>query len=86
MIVNKPHALYYNGELIGIITNPDPYGRVDQIADALSPDEGAADIRWLPTAHDYEDFDLDDVDTAWSMVTDALTILGAPETIKSEDD
>ncbi len=25
-IINLPHAIYCNGELIGIITNPDPIG------------------------------------------------------------
>jgi hypothetical protein len=37
-IINNPHALYFNGELIGIITNPDPAGDLYQIAEALSPD------------------------------------------------
>jgi len=41
-IINKPHALYYNGELIGIITNPDPFGNIHDLCNALSPDEGLA--------------------------------------------
>ena len=45
MIINQPHALYYNGELIGIITNPDPHGNIMTICEGLSPDEGLADIR-----------------------------------------
>ena len=39
-IINNPHALYYNGELIGIITNPDPFpGGIEDIIDSLSPEE-----------------------------------------------
>lgn len=49
MIINRPHALYYNGELIGIIINPDPYGGMAEICDNLSPCEGAADAVTIPT-------------------------------------
>lgn len=36
-IVNKPQALYYNGELIGIITNADPLpGGLNTIIEALN--------------------------------------------------
>jgi hypothetical protein len=38
-IINNPHAIYFNGELIGVITNPDPVGNLFQIAEALSPDD-----------------------------------------------
>jgi hypothetical protein len=44
-IIKKPHGLYYNGELIGIITNPDPHGDLQSICYDLSPDEGVADVR-----------------------------------------
>ena len=37
-IINNPHAIYFNGELIGIITNPDPAGDLFSISEALSPD------------------------------------------------
>lgn len=48
-ILNRPHALYYNGELIGIITNPDPYpGGIADICDQLSPNEGLADAVTIP--------------------------------------
>jgi hypothetical protein len=37
VIINNAHALYANGELIGIIANPDPVpGGIDGILDALS--------------------------------------------------
>jgi hypothetical protein len=42
-IVKKPHGIYYNGELIGIITNPDPHGDIGSICNYLSPNEGLAD-------------------------------------------
>lgn len=44
-IINNPHALYYNGELIGIITNPDPHGSICSIVESLSPDGGLAEAR-----------------------------------------
>ncbi len=44
-IINQPHGLYYNGELIGIITNPDPCGDLCSICNDISPDEGLADTR-----------------------------------------
>ena len=43
-IIKNPVGLYYNGELIGIITNPDHY---PDICEALSPDNGLADTRPL---------------------------------------
>lgn len=47
-MINNPHALYYNGELIGIITNPDPFGNMGDLVDTLSPDQGAADAITIP--------------------------------------
>ena len=47
-ILNHPQGLYYNGELIGIITNPDPFGDSYEICEALSPDEGLAQLLPLP--------------------------------------
>ena len=44
-IINNPHGLYFNGELIGVITNPDPIGGIESICEYLSPDEGLADTR-----------------------------------------
>jgi hypothetical protein len=41
-IVNRPHALYYDGELIGIITNADPHSNIEDLCECISPDEGAA--------------------------------------------
>ena len=36
-IINRAHALYCNGELIGIITNPDPYtGGITDIVQNLA--------------------------------------------------
>ena len=35
--LNKPHALYYNGELVAVVTNPDPFcGGVDGLVNALN--------------------------------------------------
>lgn len=51
-MINNPHALYYNGELIGIITNPDPYpGGIADICDQLSPNEGLADAVTIPVKY-----------------------------------
>lgn len=70
-IINKPHGLYYNGELIGIITNIDPFGKLGELCDALSPDEGLASV--LPLEHKA---DKADFATGLDMVLDCL-----PETI-----
>lgn len=42
------YALYYDGKLIGFITDPTPYGRIEDICDMLSPDEGLCDARLVP--------------------------------------
>jgi hypothetical protein len=44
-IINNPHALYYNGELIGVITNPDPVGNIEEIIERLSPHADLSDAR-----------------------------------------
>lgn len=41
--VSEPHALYYDGHLLGIITNPVQYGTVGDLCNAISPNEGLAD-------------------------------------------
>ena len=69
-MINNPHALYYNGELIGIITNPDPHGNINTICECLSPDDGLADAR--PIDH-----------AALASIVDKLEI---PETIPLETD
>lgn len=46
-IINNPQAIYYNGELIGVVTNPDPHGNINTIAEALSPDEGLCEMRGM---------------------------------------
>jgi hypothetical protein len=69
VLINRPHSLYYNGELIGIITNPDPYGHVADICEALSPDQGMADAVSIPTASRLNSI-------AWGYFTQAVEKLG----------
>lgn len=73
MKVHNPHALYYNGELIGIITNPGVYSDMLAICDALSPDEGAADAIGL--VHNMGSTG------AWAKIAQGLEELGVTETI-----
>ena len=49
-IINNPQAIYYNGELIGIVTNPDPHGNLNTICEALSPNEGLCEMRDMSAA------------------------------------
>jgi len=35
-MINRPHALYCNGEIIGVISNPDPFGSIDDIVNGLN--------------------------------------------------
>lgn len=70
-IVKNPVALYYNGELIGIITNPDPHGSINSIVDALSPDGGLCDVRPL---------------NATQQIKELLDTLNIPETIPVDDE
>ena len=51
-IINHPKALYYNGELIGIITNADPYGQAQDIVDKLSPDDELCEVRSMHPSSD----------------------------------
>lgn len=77
-MIHKPHAIYYNGELIGIILNPDPYGNISSICDGLSPDEGLADAVEIPrTMGNVEE---------WSALERAMDALGVTETIDVEQD
>lgn len=73
-MLNRPHALYYNGELIAIITNPDPFGNAHQIADQLSPDEGAATVVSIP--YNMGNLEL------WGAFANAITALEIAETIE----
>lgn len=77
-MINRPHALYYNGELIGIITNPDPFGTMADICDALSPDEGMADAVTIP----HNMGNLDD----WAKFAQGVVALGVAETIELDGD
>lgn len=52
MIISHPHALYVNGELVGIITNPDPFpGGLSAVLDALNDAHlhGVTDAVTIPT-------------------------------------
>jgi len=51
-IINRPNALYYNGELIGIITNVDPYGRIDDIVNKLNNHEKLCEARSMHVSSD----------------------------------
>ncbi len=52
-IINKPVGLYYNGELVGVITNPDPIGSIEEICGLISPNEGLCDTRPLDDHCDH---------------------------------
>lgn len=52
-IINKPVGLYYNGELVGVITNPDPIGSIEEICGLISPNEGLCDTRPLDDPCDH---------------------------------
>jgi hypothetical protein len=41
----KAHALYYAGDLVGIITHPENHSDIHKIAEMLSPDEGLTSWR-----------------------------------------
>lgn len=76
-MINNPHALYYNGELVGIITNPDPIGDMFEICDLLSPDEGLAGAVTIPTSGNSEQ---------WAAVVQALQNMEVSETIDMPSD
>lgn len=44
-IINRPHAIYCNGELVGIITNPDPIGNPTYIEVLLGDDGDNIELR-----------------------------------------
>ena len=73
-MLNRPHALYYNGELIGIITNPDPFGSADEISDALNSDGGDAKVVPIPN----------DLGTLkhWKLLFKSLESLKVPEVLE----
>ena len=77
-MINRPHALYYNGELIGIILNPDPHGDISTICDALSPDEGLADAVTIPNNMGNME--------EWGQLANALVALEIKETIDRPSD
>lgn len=76
-IINRPHALYYNGELIGIVTNPDPHGDISSICEGLSPDEGLADAVTIPTRGGKHP-------ELWEQFKDLITALGVATTVELE--
>lgn len=42
-------ALYYDGKLIGVITDTSPYGGdISDLCNAISPNEGACDAHEVP--------------------------------------
>jgi hypothetical protein len=81
-LVNNPHALYYNGELIGVVTNPDPHGNIQTIVNGLSPDEGLAEARPLPRTMGASPANIETSRyLAWLFAA-----LGVPATIPVEDE
>ena len=54
-IVNHPKALYYNGELIGVITNADPYGSAQDIVDKLNADDELCEVRSMHPSRDLSE-------------------------------
>lgn len=80
-IINNPHALYCNGELIGVILNPDPVcGGAGGILEALNDTEpdSVYDMVTIPiNNHFYE----------WGMMRSALQALKVQsEIVPSERD
>ncbi len=82
-MINRPHALYHNGELIGIITNPDPFpGGIASIVEALdleaNADPNCTDAVTIP----HNMGNLDD----WAKFAQGVVALGVTETIEVERD
>ena len=84
-MINRPHALYHNGELIGIITNPDPFpGGIASIVEALdlkantdleaNADPDYTDAVTIP----HNMGNLDD----WAKFAQGVVALGVAETIE----
>lgn len=88
-MINRPHALYYNGELVAIVLNPDPYpGGIAEICDQLSPYEGLADAITIPTEgaplqDPDQKGDVYDPSFLWFEIRCALRQLHVAETIES---
>lgn len=75
MLINKPHALYCNGELIGIITNPDPIG-IHTLFDLLNNDDEHSDkIDLVTMPHDP---------LKWVKICEALYQAGVKDEIVQE--
>jgi hypothetical protein len=87
-MINRPAALYYNGELIAIVTNPDPYpGGIVSIGEYLSPDEGLAEWRDLPADGELRVGDtVTHAKDEWQRIVHAMHFLGVEETIEPECD
>ena len=69
MIINNPHALYVNGEFVGIITNPDPVpGGMDEILNTLSYEHPntSFDAVTIPTTNGWRH---------WSQIVESLKSL-----------
>lgn len=79
-IINNPHALYCNGELVGIILNPDPVpGGAGVLLDGLNdvdPDVGF-DMITIP---------INDYFYEWGMLREALRALKIKSEIEVEKD
>lgn len=65
-IINRPHAIYCNGELVGIITNPDPLGNLGRIVSALA--ELSEDIELMKIGQ----FDIQGIADAIDHLPEAL--------------
>jgi hypothetical protein len=76
MPINNPHALYYDGKLIGIALNPDAYpGGIADICDYLSPHECLADAITIPQ-------NMGNLEK-WSALAKAIADLGVEEEIET---
>ena len=79
-----PYALYYDGVLVGILTNPDAYpGGISDICDALSPNEGLADAVTIPTEGV---FDGTNAEIHWRFIRTALRLLGVSKSIEIDEE
>ena len=57
------YALYYDGQLLGMITNPSVYpGGIEEICGMLSPNEGSCEAQEIPTSREFDCDDCDDCD------------------------
>jgi hypothetical protein len=72
ILVNRPHALYYNGELVGIITNPDPLPDFAGVVEDLE----LGDAVTITTVNQ----------PAWDRLREAAAELDIKPTIELEED